>query len=62
MILISQLAKKLINDINVFSLKCGVDFSVKPFSFKNYSNKEINDCIAKNKALIVKTLNKFKKI
>lgn len=56
------ITNKIINEIKVFSLVKDVNFSVKPFSFKNYNKLEIEDFLNKNKTLIQKTLNYFKQI
>lgn len=52
----------LLNKLDVLSLASGVDFSVKPFVFKNYTKKEVENFISKNKGLIEQCLTEFKKI
>ena len=54
--------KKLTKDFNVTKLNPDVNFSIRPFCFKNFSKTEVDNFINKNIKLIKRALRKFKQV
>lgn len=58
----NEIVDSISKNIDITALNNELDFSVKPFKFKNFSKDEVNNFLIKNKNKVVKTLKRFKNI